>query len=115
MSDISNVIDKIKRFRDEREWKQFHNSKNMAISIVIEATELLEHFQWRTKEEVENYVKQNKEEIEEEVADIAIYLFEFADNTGVNIIESIEKKLKKNALKYPVGKSKGNSKKYNKL
>ena len=94
---------------------QFHDPKNMAVSIILEASELLEHFQWKTKEEVEKYVMQNKSEIKDEIADIALYLFELADNLGINLIGAMEEKLKKNAMKYPVEKAKGKHTKYNKL
>jgi len=115
MSEISELIEKIKKFRDERDWMQYHDAKNMAVSIIIEAAELLEQFQWKDKEEVEEHINENVDEIEEEIADIAIYLFELADNLGVNLSEAIGKKLKKNALKYPVEKAKSKHLKYNKL
>src|SRR3990172_12946325 len=95
----TEIIDKIKAFRDERDWMQFHDPKNMAVSLIIEASELLEHFQWKSKEEVDKYVKENKEEIRDEIADIALYLFELADNLGIDLIDAIGKKLVKNAQK----------------
>ena len=115
MSDVKKITEKIKKFRDERDWLQFHDPKNMAVSIILEASELLEHFQWKTKEEVEKYVETNKEEISDEIADIALYLFELADNLGVDLIKAMEKKMAKNEKKYPVEKAKGSHKKYNKL
>lgn len=115
MSEIKNIIEKIKKFRDERDWMQFHDPKNMAVSIIIEASELLEHFQWKSKKEIKSYVKKNKGEIQDEVADIALYLFELADNLEINLLDAMEKKLKKNAIKYPIEKSKGKHTKYNKL
>ncbi|MDD5355805.1 MAG: nucleotide pyrophosphohydrolase, partial [Candidatus Omnitrophica bacterium] len=93
MSEISQITEKIKKFRDERDWMQFHDAKNMAVSIILEASELLEHFQWKTTEEVEKYAKQNQEDIKDEIADIALYLFELADNLGINLIDAMEKKL----------------------
>jgi len=74
MNKIKEITKKIKKFRDERDWMQFHDPKNMAISIIIEASELLEHFQWKTKEEVQQYLKANKDEVKDEIADIAMYL-----------------------------------------
>ena len=115
MSDIKEIIEKIKKFRDERDWMQFHDPKNMAVSIIIEAAELLEHFQWKSKEEVENYIKNNKNEVAEEIADVLIYLFELADNLGLDVVDIIDKKIDKNSRKYPVEKVKGKSTKYNKL
>jgi len=91
MNEIRQITEKIKKFRDDRDWMQFHDSKNMAVSIMLEASELLEHFQWKTTEEVEKYAKQNHVEIKDEIADIALYLFELADNLGINLIDAIEK------------------------
>jgi dCTP diphosphatase len=115
MSDINDLIQKIKQFRDDRDWMQFHDPKNMAISIVIEAAELLENFQWKSKEEVEEYAKQHEDDIEEEIADIAIYLFELADNLGIDLADTMNRKLQKNALKYPAEKARGKHTKYDKL
>ncbi len=112
---IKEITEKIKKFRDERDWMQFHDPKSMAASITIEAAELLEHFQWRKKEDVEEYIKTHKDHIAEEIADVAIYLFELVDNLGLDLIEIMEKKLKKNAEKYPVEKARGRDTKYNEL
>ncbi len=113
--DLNYILNKIKNFRDDRDWMQFHNPKNMAISVVLEATELLEHFQWKTDEEISAYIKNHKAQIEEEIADVAIYLLEMADNLGIDIISAMERKLEKNAKKYPIEKARGNSAKYNQL
>lgn len=115
MSEINEITKKIAQFRDERDWMQFHDPKNMAVSIILEASELLEHFQWKTREEVGKYVTQNKADIQDEIADIALYLFELADNLGINLHNAMEEKLKKNAMKYPTEKAKGKHTKYNKL
>lgn len=115
MSEIRQITEKIKKFRDERDWMQFHDPKNMAVSVILEASELLEHFQWKTIEEVEKYAKQHHAEIKDEIADIALYLFELADNLGINLMSAMEEKLKKNELKYPVEKAKGRHTKYDKL
>ena len=115
VSDIKRLTEKIKKFRDERDWKQFHNHKDMALSLVLEASEVLEHFQWKKPEEVNAHGKVCKDEIAEELADVAMYLFELADNLGIDLPEAIEAKLKKNAEKYPVQKAKGKHTKYNKL
>ena len=115
MSEIKSIIKKIKKFRDERDWMQFHNHKDMALSLVLEASEVLEHFQWKSPEEVNNHGKACKDEISEELADVALYLFELSDNLGIDISKAVERKLKKNAAKYPVKKSKGKHTKYNRL
>ena len=115
MSDIKALTQKIKKFRDERDWMQFHNHKDVALSLVLEAAEVLEHFQWKKPEEVEAHAKACKGEIADELADVAMYLFELADNLGIDLAKAIEIKLTKNAQKYPVEKAKGKHTKYNKL
>ncbi|OGW78773.1 MAG: nucleotide pyrophosphohydrolase [Omnitrophica bacterium RIFCSPHIGHO2_02_FULL_46_20] len=115
MDNIEYILEKIKKFRDDRDWMQFHDPKNMAVSIMIEAAELLEHFQWKTKDEVQEYIKANKEEISDEIADIAMYLFELANNLGIDLVQAMDKKLKKNETKYPIEKAKSKHTKYNKL
>jgi NTP pyrophosphatase (non-canonical NTP hydrolase) len=115
MDDIKEITEKIRKFRDERDWMQFHDPKNMAVSIILEASELLEHFQWKTTEEVERYARQNYAEIKDEIADIALYLFELADNLNISLINAMEDKLRKNEMRYPVEKAKGKHTKYNKL
>lgn len=115
MSDVDKILEKIRIFRDERDWMQFHDAKNMAVSIIIEASELLEHFQWKSRQEVEEYITKNKEEVRDEIADIALYLFELADNLGINLLDAMERKLEKNKKKYPVERAKGKHTKYNRL
>jgi dCTP diphosphatase len=115
MGEISTLTKKIKKFRDERDWQQFHNHKDMALSLVLEAAEVLEHFQWKSQREVEKHGAACKMEIADELADVAMYLFELADNLGIDLPEAIEHKLIKNAKKYPVEKAKGKHTKYNKL
>jgi len=111
------ILKKIKKFRDERDWKKFHNPKDLAEAISIEASELLELFLWKTKEESMEFVKNKKncEEISDEVADVMVFLIEFCDNYSIDIEKAIEKKLQKNAKKYPVNKAKGVATKYTKL
>ncbi|AGZ25593.1 MULTISPECIES: nucleotide pyrophosphohydrolase [Staphylococcus] len=108
----NSVMEKINQFRDERNWRQFHNEKDLALSITLEASELLELFQWKSSEDV---VESKRERLAEELADILIYSYMFADNLDFDINEIIERKLVKNAEKYPVDKSKDNNSKYNEL
>ena len=115
MDDFIRITEKIKRFRDERDWMKFHNHKDMALSLVLEATEVLEHFQWKSAEEVISYGKAHKEELSEELADVAMYLFELADNLGINLKTAMGKKLQINRSKYPVEKARGKHTKYDKL
>ena len=115
MGEIRLITQKIKAFRDARNWKQFHNHKDVALSLVLEAAEVLEHFQWKSPADVEKYGSECKDELADELADVAVYLFELADNLGIDLFKAIEVKMKKNAEKYPVEKSRGRSEKYNKL
>ena len=112
---MREILEKIRTFRDERDWMKFHDPKNLAVSISIEAAELLEHFQWKDEKAVEQHVRDNRDEIADEIADVAVYLAELADNLGIDIIQAMETKLEKNAKKYPVAKAKGVAIKYDKL
>jgi NTP pyrophosphatase (non-canonical NTP hydrolase) len=112
MNEIKVLTKKIERFRDDRDWKKFHNHKDMALSLVLEAAEVLEHFQWKSKNEVEKHGVLCKDEIADELADVAMYLFELADNLEIDLSDAIENKLRKNAKKYPVEKAKGRHTKY---
>ena len=94
---------------------KFHNHKDMALSLTLEAAEVLEHFQWKSQEEIDKYAKEHPDKIGEELADVAAYLFELSDNLGVDLAEAMEKKMKQNAAKYPVDKVKGTHKKYTEL
>lgn len=115
MDEIKLITEKIKEFRDKRDWSQFHNHKDMALSLVLEAAEVLEHFQWKSTDEVAKHGVACKHEIADELADVAMYLFELADNLGIDLSTAIEQKLAKNEKKYPVEKAKGRHTKYNKL
>ena len=87
----------------------------MAVSLLLESGEVLEHFQWKSEKEIQKYVKTNKDEIAEELADVLNYLLIMAHDLGIDIIDAEEKKIQKNEAKYPVKKAKGNHTKYNKL
>lgn len=115
MSDIENLIERIKKFRDERDWKQFHNPKDVALSLVLEATEVLEHFQWKGQSEIEEYIKSNKEDIGEELADVLYWVLLMSHDLGIDIREALERKIVKNEKKYPVDKARGKHTKYNQL
>jgi len=112
---MEEILARIRRFRDDRDWMKFHDPKNLAVSIVIEAAELLEQFQWKDEKAVEQHIRENREEIADELADVAIYLAELADNLGINLLQAMISKLEKNARKYPVEKAKGVATKYDKL
>ena len=116
MSDsIEQITEVIRKFRDERDWKQFHTPKDMAEAISIEAGELLEHFLWKTNEEAEARIESHRPEVVEEIADIGIFLFELADNLNIPLGEAMLRKIQKNGEKYPVEKAKGKHTKYTEL
>jgi dCTP diphosphatase len=104
---MEETIAKIRKFRDERDWRQFHDPKSLAASVSIEAAELLELFQWLTPDESRRYALEHRERVSEEIADVAIYLIELADVAGIDLASAIESKLEKNAAKYPVETSRG--------
>jgi NTP pyrophosphatase (non-canonical NTP hydrolase) len=106
------LIDKIIKFRDNRDWKQFHTGKDLAISLSLEASELLEIFQW-SGTDLQCIDKLDK--IKEELADVLMYSILMADCYNLDIEKIIEEKLAKNSKKYPVDKAKGNAKKYDEL
>jgi|SRR6185295_2219683 len=112
MNEINNLINALLKFRDERDWKQFHDSKNLAAAISIEAAELNELFLWKTTAEAEEV---NKQKIKEELADILVYSLFLAEKHGFDVVEIIHNKMEQNAQKYSVEKSRGKSKKYNEL
>jgi len=109
MDTIETIISEVVKFRNERDWEQFHNSKDLALAISIEAAELNELFLWKNAEQV------NVERIKEELADIFTFAFLLAHKQGLNIKEIILDKIKANAVKYPVDKAKGTAKKYDEL
>ena len=112
---IQKLTEEITKFRDERDWQQFHNPKDCAISLSLGAAEVLEHFQWKNKEEIEVYVKEGKEEIGEELADVLSWVLLMSHDLGIDIADAPEKKIEKNKAKYPVEKAKGKHTKYTKL
>lgn len=112
MSELEQLRDKILQFRDERNWQQFHNPKDLALSLSLEASELLELFQWKTSEEaVEKYLDKMKDEL----ADVMIYAILFANEAGIDIEEAITSKLSSNGIKYPVNEYYGSNKKYSEI
>ncbi len=106
------TMTQILQFRDDRDWKQFHNPKDLAISISLESAELLEIFQWSADD---LYCEDKKDKIKEELADVLIYAALLADCCGLDIDEIIQNKIKKNNDKYPVCKAKGSKEKYDRL
>jgi NTP pyrophosphatase (non-canonical NTP hydrolase) len=114
---MEELIRAILRFRDERDWRQFHNPKDLAISISLESAELLEAFQWKAPPEVTAFLdsEEGRRRVADEMADVLILLVSMADVVGVDLIEAARRKLGENARKYPVDLAKGNAKKYDAL
>jgi len=109
MSDIKEITGAILKFRDERDWEQFHNPKDLAVALNVEAGELLEHFLWKDADEAD------PEKVREELADVLNYSFLIAEKYGLDIKEIMLEKIKSNAQKYPSDKAKGTAKKYSDL
>lgn len=115
MSDIKELTSRIIKFNKVREWKQFHNPKDLALSLVLEAAEVMEHFQWKNDKEMAAYIKSAKNDIGEELADVLYWVLLMSHDLGIDIKKTFEQKMKKNELKYPIKKAKGHHTKYNKL
>ncbi|AEA46341.1 nucleotide pyrophosphohydrolase [Archaeoglobus veneficus] len=113
--DIEELRRILVKFRDERDWKKFHNPKDLTISICIESAELLQHFQWIDCNDVWKVAKERREKIEGEMADILIYLIYLADVLEIDLGEAVVEKVRKNEERYPVDKVKGKAKKYTEL
>ncbi|SFF18998.1 nucleotide pyrophosphohydrolase [Sunxiuqinia elliptica] len=112
MSNYKDVIEKLIEFRDERNWEQFHDSKNLALALSIEAAELNELFLWKKEHELSEV---NYEKLKEELADVLAYAFLLAEKHELDVFDIVLDKIKKNAVKYPVEKAKGTAKKYTEL
>lgn len=115
MSDLDELQRMVTSFRDARDWKQFHNSKDLAIALNLEATEVLEHFLWKTSDETLAYMKDHKENVGEELADTLYYVLLMANDLNIDIKKAFLNKMAKNEAKYAVEKAKGNHKKYTEL
>lgn len=112
MNDIQEIINELVKFRNERDWAQFHDTKNLAIALSIEAAELNEIFLWKDVKESDLV---DKEKIKEELADVFAYAFLLAEKQGLDVKQIVLDKIKRNGEKYPVDKAKGSAKKYDEL
>lgn len=116
MSDsIAALTDRIQRFVDARDWRVYHNPKDLSVAIAAEAGELMQHFVWQQDDQIAGRVEAKRDEIASEIADVAILLFELADNLGLNLGEVMERKIAYNESRYPVEKARGNNRKYSEL
>jgi dCTP diphosphatase len=103
------------KFRDAREWKQFHNFKDLAITLSLEAAELLEHAQWKSPAELEKHLKERRDEVADELSDVLHMVLLLAEHCKIDLAEAFARKMRQNERKYPVHKARGTSKKYNEL
>ena len=109
---LAELRQKIDNFVNERDWAQFHSPKNLAMAMIVEAAELVEHFQWDTIQESYELSTEKRQQVANELADTFVYLLRLAEVTGIDLIQSANKKIALNAIKYPVEKSKGSNAKY---
>jgi NTP pyrophosphatase (non-canonical NTP hydrolase) len=112
---IKELTDIALRFRDERHWKQFHNAKDLAITLSLEANEVLEHTQWKNGQELEAYVNAHRDALADELADVLHVTLLLAEHLQIDLADAFAKKLVKNEKKYPVHKSRGTHRKYDQL
>lgn len=112
---LNEIIDVVIGFRDARDWKQFHDPKNLTEAISIEAGELLENFLWMTTDESKKVDNVKLEKIKEEISDIFIYIIYLCNTLNVDLLQEVENKIALNQKKYPISRSKGNNKKYTEL
>lgn len=115
MDDIKDLTKRIIAFRNARDWKQFHNPKDCALSLVLEAGEVMEHFQWKNAEEMQAHIKEHRKEIGEELADVLYWVLLISNDLDIDIFEAAKQKMKRNEEKYPEDKAKGRHAKYTNL
>ena len=112
MNELEEVKIRLREFAAERDWDQYHSPKNLAMALIVEAAELVEHFQWLKEEDSTALAPSKLEEVRQELADIQIYLIRLADKLDIDLMSATDEKIKLNEQKYPVEKVRGSSKKY---
>ena len=115
MTDLESLRDQLRTFASDRDWNQFHSPKNLAAALAVEASELLEHFQWLTEAQSQQLPPEALNEVSNEVADVLLYLIRISDKLGIDLIAAAKAKIVLNAEKYPVEKARGSSRKYTEL
>ena len=115
MKEIKSLQKQLRQFATERDWDQFHSPKNLSMALSVEASELLEHFQWLSEKQSNELSGEPLNAVAEEMADVFIYLLKLADKLDVDLIETATLKIKKNAEKYPINKARGNAIKYDRF
>jgi len=109
---LKELRSRLQTFVDERDWQQFHSPKNLAMAMIVEAAELVEHFQWMTEQESRELTPEKKELVSQEIADTFVYLLRIAEVLEIDIIDAANRKLELNAKKYPAEKARGSNAKY---
>jgi len=112
MRDLAELKERLRVFARERDWEQFHSPKNLAAALIVEAAELLEHFQWRTAAESDALDPATREQVGQELADVLIYLVRLADRLDIDLLDAAERKIALNARKYPSDRVRGSSRKH---
>jgi len=116
MTQLEKLTELIVKFRRERNWEQFHNPKDHAISLALEAAEVMEHFQWKNGDQIKEYLEgEGKGELAKEMADVLVYLLFMAHDLDIDLEKAVEEKMEENGRKYPVEKAYGTAKKYTEL
>lgn len=115
MTQLEEMQNQISEFRNARNWAQFHKPKDLALSLVLEASEVLEHFQWKNEQEVDEYIRSHQNEIGEELVDTLYWVLLMANDLKIDLSKAFQSKMEKNNEKYPVSKSKDNHKKYTEI
>lgn len=115
MADLDDLQKRVVNFRDARDWEQFHNPKDLAVSMVLEAAEFLEHFQWKSSDEVKKHLKAKHADVSDELIDVLYWVLLIAHDMNIDLPKAFDRKMKQNEAKYPVQKAKGSHKKYTEL
>jgi NTP pyrophosphatase (non-canonical NTP hydrolase) len=112
LNELDNLRSRLETFARERDWEQFHSPKNLSMALSVEVAEIAEHFQWLTEEQSRELDAAKRAEVEQELADVLIYLVRLADQLGIDLLEAARRKLAVNEAKYPADKVRGSSRKY---
>ena len=112
---LDKLTNDVRKFRDARDWKQFHNPKDLAIALVLESTEVLEHMQWLTGAELRQRLNKRHKQVAHELADVLHLLLLLADDLEVDLVKAFDQKMRVNKRKYPIHKARGSPKKYTEL
>ncbi len=112
MSDIHEMTARLLKFREDRDWKQFHNAKDQILSLCLEAAEVLELVQWRNGAEMEKHLAESRDQLADELADVLGWVLLIAHDQGIDLRDAMRKKIEKNESKYPVDQAKGRADKY---